>query len=230
MGLPDVVRRSILAACALLLACSAPSSEAEPANEAGATTTAGAGAGRGAPVARDETLTDRGTGDPGAARSAGAFARVAAVLRHPRCLNCHTATGFPRTGDLRQRHAMNVQRGADDHGRPGMRCSACHRDENQDLAGVPGAPHWGLAPLSMAWEGLDDHGLAESLKDRTRNGDRSLDAMLAHMADDPLVGWAWDPGAGRAPPPLSREDVVAAFAAWIETGAPSPPPGTTSTF
>ena len=209
MELPAVVRRVALAACALLLACGAPPSDGDAPGPPGA--------------AGEAALAD-------AVRSRAAFAQIAAVLRHPRCLNCHTVTDFPRTGDQRRRHAMNVRRGPEDQGLPGMTCSACHRPENQDLAGLPGAPHWQLAPLSMAWEGLDDHDLAESLGDRARNGDRSLQELLDHMADDPLVGWAWEPGLGRAPPPVSRADVVAAFRTWIDTGAITPPAGTTSTF
>ena len=157
-----------------------------------------------------------------------AFAEVARVLRHPRCLNCHTLTEFPRVGDDRQRHRMNVLRGEKDHGVPGLRCGACHQDKNQDRVGVPGAPHWGLAPLSMGWEGLDDHELAASLLDRAKNGDRSLDDLLKHVTHDPLVIWGWDPGAGRSKPAISHEDFVAAFRLWVEAGAPLPPRGVTS--
>ncbi len=57
-----------------------------------------------------------------------------------------------------------------------MRCSTCHSDQNVDL--VPGAPHWGLAPLAMAWEGLDDAQLADAIKDPKRNGNRTLGAAL----------------------------------------------------
>ena len=157
-----------------------------------------------------------------------AFAEVARVLRHPRCLNCHTLTEFPRVGDDRKRHRMNVQRGKKDHGVPGLRCAACHQDKNQDRVGVPGAPHWGLAPLSMGWEGLDDHELAASLLDRVKNGDRSPEDLLKHVSHDPLVLWGWDPGAGRTKPAISHEEFVAAFRQWVEAGAPLPPRGVTS--
>jgi hypothetical protein len=167
------------------------------------------------------------SGDEG---SHAAFQRVARVLRHPRCLNCHTLTEFPRVGDERARHAMNVQRGPEDRGMAAMRCSTCHQSVNQDLARVPGAPSWHLAPLSMGWEGLDDHALAEALKDPARNGGKHLAELLHHMAEDPLVGWGWDPGAGRLPVPVPRAEVVLAFEEWIDGGAVSPPPGTTSTF
>ena len=160
--------------------------------------------------------------------AASDFATVARVLRHPRCLNCHTVTSFPRVGDDRRRHPQNVQRGPDGHGVPGMRCSTCHQDSNQELVGVPGAPHWHLAPLSMGWEGLDDHDLAEAIKDRTRNGDRSLDDLREHLAADPLVAWAWNPGPGRSTLPISREALLQAFDAWVAAGAKSPPEGVTT--
>lgn len=165
---------------------------------------------------------------PDAERSLEAFKTVARVLRHPRCLNCHPSGDVPRVGDDRHLHLMNVQRGPKDHGVAGLECSACHQTKNQHIAGIPGAPHWGLAPRSMGWEGLDDHALAEQLKDRTRNGDRSFDDLIHHMTNDPLVAWGWEPDEGRTPIPIPRETFVEAFETWIETGAVSPVPGTTT--
>lgn len=156
------------------------------------------------------------------ARSAAAFRKVAEVLRHPRCMNCHPAGNFPRQTDRRTPHLMGVVRGADDHGVVGMRCSTCHSDQNVDE--VPGAPHWALAPLSMAWEGLSDAELADSLKDPAKNGKRSLEQLYDHMAHDALVGWAWEPGGSRRPPPISRAEFARLVREWIDTGAVSPAP------
>lgn len=164
------------------------------------------------------------------ARSAAAFAEVARVLRHPRCLNCHPSGDRPHVGDDGRVHAMLVQRGEGGHGRPGQRCSACHRDENQELARVPGAPRWHLAPRSMGWVGLDDHDLAEALKDPARNGGLSLAELREHMAHDPLVLWGWEPGVGRKPVPISHAAFLRHLDAWIEGGAASPEPGMTSTY
>jgi hypothetical protein len=157
-----------------------------------------------------------------------AFADVARVLRHQRCLNCHPNGDRPRVGDDRIVHRMNVQRGPENKGMDGLHCSACHQTENQPGSGVPGAPTWHLAPLSMAWEGLDDHQLAQALIDRDKNGDKSHEQLLEHVAEDPLVGWGWEPGEGRSLPPLSREEFVAAFKTWLDAGAPLPPKGKTS--
>lgn len=157
------------------------------------------------------------------ARSQAAFKQVAAVLRHPRCINCHTVTDFPRQGTAMLRHSMNVLRGPDDHGAAAMRCSSCHQAINQKN-GVPGAPNWGLAPLAMGWEGLDDHQLAEALKDPAKNGHRSLEQIFDHMAHDELVGWGWNPGANREPVPIPREEFARILREWIDTGAISPDP------
>ncbi len=171
-----------------------------------------------------------GTTGRAAAAADGTFAAIAEVLRHPRCLNCHPSGDQPRVGDDRRLHAMNVQRGLGGFGAPAMRCAACHRDRNQDAAHVPGAPKWHLAPRPMGWEGLDDHDLAEAIKDRAKNGNRSLAEIRHHLAEDPLVLWGWEPGVGREAVPMPHAAFVAAFDAWVAAGAPSPAPGETSWF
>lgn len=157
------------------------------------------------------------------ASSQAAFHEIARVLRHPRCINCHTHTDFPRQGDEGRPHAMRVRRGPDNHGVAGMECGSCHQSSNQAEGGIPGAPGWALAPLSMGWERLDDHQLAESLKDRASNGGRDLEGLYHHFVDDPLVGWAWEPGADRQPPPISRQELAQLVRTWIDGGAVSPP-------
>ena len=104
-----------------------------------------------------------------ARRSHEAFADVARVLRHPRCLNCHTTTEFPRVGDDRRRHPQNVLRGPEDHGVPGMQCSSCHMPANQAATGLPGAPHWqpSISPDSPGATSSDSIAIAkESLYSR----------------------------------------------------------------
>jgi hypothetical protein len=159
-----------------------------------------------------------------------AFAEVARVLRHPRCLNCHPMGDRPHVGDAGHEHAMNVQRGSDGHGRTGQRCHTCHQDANQELAQVPGAPHWHLALRSMGWVGLDNRDLAAALTDRAKNGDRSLADLREHMAEDPLVLWGWDPGPGRQAVPVSHEEFLGHLDTWIAAGAPAGLPGVVSTF
>jgi hypothetical protein len=151
-----------------------------------------------------------------------AFDRIASVLDSPRCLNCHPRGDRPSQGDDRRAHSMNVQRGPADRGLPGMACATCHAKHNNDRAGVPGAPHWRLAPRSMGWSGLGRRELCATLRDRSKNGGRSPAALLTHMTADPLVLWAWHPGTGRASPPLSHGDLQRALTIWIKGGAPCP--------
>jgi hypothetical protein len=152
-----------------------------------------------------------------------AFGRIASVLQSPRCLNCHPRGDRPTQGDDRHTHLMNVQRGADGNGMPGMRCSTCHQEHNNDMAGIPGAPHWHLAPASMGWVGLSNAELCRTLLDRRKNGGRSVADLVTHMSGgDALVSYAWNPGGQRSPPPLSIAELKAALEQWAAAGAPCP--------
>ncbi len=161
--------------------------------------------------------------------SPAAFARMARVMMGPRCLNCHTVSGFPTQGDDRHRHLMNVMRGANGRGAPGMRCTTCHGRRNNDASGVPGAnDDWRLAPLSMGWQGLSTRELCLHLKDPTRNGGRTGAEVVNHLRT-PLVVWAWAPGtdahgAARAAPAVSYAAFLAAAESWVTTGQVCPEP------
>lgn len=148
-----------------------------------------------------------------------AWLEVASVLKHPRCMNCHPVGNFPRQGDDRHRHQQLVMRGAHDEGVATLQCSSCHQEANSFDGKVPGAPHWKLAPLSMAWEHLNDQQLCLALKDQAKNGGRDLLALSKHMTEDALVQWAWLPGA-RAAPPLSQSAFHAAVRRWVQAGGP----------
>lgn len=160
--------------------------------------------------------------DARANESLQAFVRIAEVLRHPRCMNCHPVGDFPRQADDRHRHRMLVARGPDGFGTPVMRCTTCHQTVNTADGRVPGAPHWHLAPRSMGWEGLTDGALCRALKDPKKNGQRTVPALVQHMTTDALVQWAWSPG-DRVPPPVSQYDFHEAVRAWARTGAACPP-------
>ena len=64
-----------------------------------------------------------------AKRSAAMFVELGKVLTHPRCVNCHPAGDRPRQGDMARLHQPPVERGADGHGLPAMRCSICHQQQ-----------------------------------------------------------------------------------------------------
>jgi hypothetical protein len=154
-------------------------------------------------------------------KSLRAFREVASVLTSPRCLNCHVPNDGPLQGDDDHPHSMNVKRGADGKGSAALRCFACHQSENATvLHGPPGAADWQLPPpkTPMAWKGLSTGELCRTLKDPAKNGNRSLQDLIAHM-DTSLVRWAWNPGPGRTLPPLSHDEFVSRLKEWIETGA-----------
>lgn len=161
------------------------------------------------------------TADARHEESVQAFARIAEVLRHPRCLNCHPMGDFPRQTDDRHRHRMLVMRGADGRGTPAVRCTTCHQTVNTADGRVPGAPNWHLAPRSMGWEGLNDGELCRALKDPKRNGNKTVPALVHHMTEDALVQWGWSPG-DRAAPTVSRHDFHEAVRRWARTGAACP--------
>jgi hypothetical protein len=158
--------------------------------------------------------------DP-AARSAALFAEAGKVIQHPRCLNCHPdgerpsqSTGYP--------HQPPVQRGDDGLGVSAMRCTTCHQAENFEPGRVPGNAKWRLAPASMAWQRRSLGDICAQLKDPARNGGHSLAEVVEHMARDPLVGWAWNPGGHREPAPGTQAGFGALIKAWADAGAACP--------
>jgi hypothetical protein len=155
-----------------------------------------------------------------AARSAALFVEVGKVLTSPRCVNCHPAGDRPRQGELGRLHQPPVERGADGFGLAAMRCPICHQRANFDL--VPGDPDWHLAPREMAWEGKTLAQICAQIKDPERNGGRALEALVHHIGEDHLVGWAWAPGHDRRPAPGTQKEAGALIAAWVQTGAVCP--------
>ena len=157
-----------------------------------------------------------------AARSAAMFTELGKVLTHPRCVNCHPAGDHPRQGEDGRPHQPPVERGADGHGLPAMRCSSCHQKANFDPGRVPGHPEWHLAPREMAWEGKTLGEICEQIKDPKRNGNRKVEELIHHIGQDTLVGWAWAPGYGRQPAPGTQAQAGALVEAWVKTGAACP--------
>jgi hypothetical protein len=160
-----------------------------------------------------------------AANDGALFTDFVTVLRHPRCMNCHSKGDFPRQGDDGHQHAMNVRRGPDGHGVTAEKCSTCHQDHN--LAGAhmpPGAPQWGLPPrnMPMIWQGLSDGQLCRSIKDPKQNKNRNLDQLVEHLTEDKLVAWGWNPGDGRVPVPMPHDEFSAKVKKWQAAGAPCP--------
>lgn len=166
------------------------------------------------------------SGGPNRTQGIAAWTKIAEVLRHPRCLNCHQVSE-PLQGNQPRPHVPRVARGPDNHGLPAMKCASCHGSANNLASGAPGAGdgHWQLAPVSMNWQGLSLRQLCEQLKDPKRNGGRDGKALIAHMdrpTADPLVMWGWEPGADRNPVPMPHSEFVALVKVWVASEQPCP--------
>jgi hypothetical protein len=170
----------------------------------------------------------------GSTRAEGlaAWQQIYSVLKHPRCINCHTATNYPQQGDDRHRHFANVVRGGDGEGVPALQCITCHQEANADSTGVPGADAWRLAPLSMKWQDRGDIILSSAkvcraITDKSKNNNLDGPGLLKHHTEEPLVLWAFSPGRRidgqmRALPPLTHQQFVEATRKWVEAGTPCP--------
>ncbi len=171
------------------------------------------------PAASFAGITDR------RARSVALLTEMGKVIQHPRCVNCHPRTDRPLQ-DAGVPHMPPVSRGSDGHGVAGLECETCHGPANVSFTGspggVPGNPNWHLAPKEMAWEGKSLGAICAQLKDRRRNGGKSLAEIQKHNAEDSLVGWGWNPGEGRPPAPGTQRMFGELTQAWIDAGASCP--------
>lgn len=164
-----------------------------------------------------------------ATRSRAVFGEIAKVLTGPRCMNCHPDGDHPLQGTDHHIHQPAAARGPNDSGVPGLPCASCHTDRNFTLPtgeasyrSIPGHPRWGLAPIEMAWQGKSTEEICRQIKDPARNGGRSLALLQDHIANDDLVGWAWNPGAGRQPALGTQKQLGDLVQTWIDTGAECP--------
>ena len=155
------------------------------------------------------------------------FAEMYRVLSHPRCMNCHPKGDSPKQGIDAHVHMPPVARGPKDKGVAGLECAACHQATNFRASGVPGAPNWHLAPLSMAWENLSKDELCRAMLDKSKNGNRDLTATVEHLTRDELVGWGWAPGIdangkARDPVPIPKSEFSRIVREWAKLGAQCP--------
>jgi hypothetical protein len=165
------------------------------------------------------------TGERDDAVAREAFLAASTVFMHPRCMNCHPEGDVPLQGDDGRPHAQNVKRGAGGRGRYALKCANCHQDANLPGDNMPpGNPSWHLSPpgMRMVFQGKTPGELARQLKDPKQNGGKTLEQLIDHVAEDPLVLWGWDPGDGRTRPPLSHAEFVRRMREWVDKGAASP--------
>ena len=155
------------------------------------------------------------------------FDKMMDVLTHQRCVNCHPSDNVPKQGEDGHPHYFGMTRENGNTGLVATNCNTCHLNENNDYAGVPGAPEWSLAPESMRWEGLSRREIAESMLDPSRNGGRTHEEVMHHLTEHELVLWAWNPGinaAGlpREAPPVAKDEYIRVVKEWFEQGAMIP--------
>jgi hypothetical protein len=161
-------------------------------------------------------------------RAIEAFSTVQEVLQHPRCQNCHIPGDAPLQFDAGLPHTMEVTRGPDGHGAPGLPCSACHASANPPASygpnAPPGAPNWHLPPpdQKMVFIDLTAAQLCAVVKDKSTNGGKDFAALVHHVSEDGLVLWGWNPGGERSPVPVPHAEFVAKFKQWAEAGGPCP--------
>ncbi len=173
------------------------------------------------PVASFDGIAD------GKARSIALFREAGRVITHPRCVNCHPVSDRPLQGDASRPHQPPIFATESGMGSASMPCASCHGQSNFKLIGtrvgsMPGNPKWQLAPRAMAWQGKSLAAICRQVKDTGQNGGRDFAALIDHAAHAELVGWGWDPGAGREPAPGTQAAFGALVEAWIQTGAECP--------
>src|SRR5262245_10249723 len=146
--------------------------------------------------------------DPPRARDA--FMKAYGVFMHPRCQNCHPSGDTPLQGDDSHVHdLLRLRRGPDGNGVLAMKCTNCHQASNgpgphtppgapqvAGAKGLPAEPRWHLPgpDARMVFQGRSPAELCRQLKDPKQNGGLTPDRLAHHVATDPLVLWAWNPG------------------------------------
>ena len=156
--------------------------------------------------------------------SVHAFNTAYKVLMSPRCMNCHPAGDVPLQGEDSHQHTMSPKRGIDGKGVYAMKCANCHQPANTPgLHTPPGNPNWHLPPadMKMVFQGKTARQLAQQLIDPKQNGNKNKQQLIAHASDQLVVG-SWNPGEGRALPPVSHQEFSKAWIVWITKGAYAP--------
>ena len=158
---------------------------------------------------------------PDSVLSKESFLEAYKVLMSPRCMNCHPSGDAPLQGEDSHIHTMGVLRGTDGRGLYALKCSNCHQPQNSPgLNMPPGNPKWKLPPagMKMVFQGKTPRQLAAQLLDKTQNGGKNKAQLIDHVTNDILVASGWNPGEGRALPPLSHKEFARQFKQWLDKG------------
>ncbi|HUK91556.1 MAG TPA: hypothetical protein VLZ81_14230 [Blastocatellia bacterium] len=165
------------------------------------------------------------TGQRDDAGARAAFLAAYPVFMHARCVHCHPVGDAPLQGEDNHPHEAGVMRGSDGHGEEGLKCDLCHQEANaKGPDSPPGVPNWRMpaAEMRMVFQGKSPGDLCRQLKDPTRNGGKTIEGAIEHLAADPLVLWGWDPGEGRSVPSLSHAEFVKKMQEWVAKGGACP--------
>ncbi len=179
-------------------------------------------------IGLDGHVSDQAQAGQNDAQGLAAWAKAYEVFSHPRCSNCHVADDKPRWsgpsyGPTAEFHGMNVVADASRDAAGGLACKSCHGAENLPFPkGAPGAPHWALAPVEMAWWDKSAEEICLQIKDPERNGGRTVEQVTEHIVQDALVQWGWAPGPGREAAPYSAAELAHFLSVWNDVGAPCP--------
>lgn len=164
---------------------------------------------------------------PNPEKARAAFNEAAKVFFSARCANCHPAGDIPTQGDEMIPHTQAITRGKDGKGVYGQTCTTCHQSENLPGEHMPPGTStpWHMPPANqkMVFQGLTTGQLCRQFKDPSKNGGKkTLKEAMHHLEADPLVLWAWDPGNGRTPPPMSHTEFMKNINDWISNGGACP--------
>jgi hypothetical protein len=209
----DIAVKLTLAIAALSFVALAQESDVTDECANAGSSVAGTGGGTGAQAQKDDI----------AARAA--FQAAYQVFMHPRCMNCHPAGDAPLQGDDSHPHAQHVKRGPDGKGKYALKCANCHQLTNLPGENMPsGNPNWQLPrpDMPLVFQGKSPRELARQFLDPKKNGGKTLEELIHHVANDKLVAGCWEPGDGRTKPPVSHSEFVRKFCDWVEKGAAVP--------
>jgi len=158
-----------------------------------------------------------------------AWNKIHEVFSHPRCAYCHVGPDNVPLVSLSESpanpraHGMNINAGKSRVGSETVACNACHTPHNSPLPhGAPGAHVWALPPVEMQWFGKSSAEICAQVKDRARNGNRSIGDIADLVEHEGLVHYGWAPGPGREPAPYSATQLVEFIKQWDAAGAPCP--------
>ncbi|MEM7426368.1 MAG: hypothetical protein AAF441_09745 [Pseudomonadota bacterium] len=167
-----------------------------------------------------------------------AWTRIHEVLRHPRCVNCHTGAdnrpvwSGPSFGK-RRKHGMSINAGESRIGAEGLSCRTCHQTSRAPNTVPHAAPHagidWQLAPVEFQWIDKTSAEICRQLRNPDVNGGRDGAGLVEHILDDlevtGFITWSFDPGPGREPAPGGLQTHLEDMALWAAAGMPCPHEG-----